>query len=70
MPGLWLIFLELVLLRCFAYQFNVDYRVTMLLVLWALGRALITLSALVRLPVVVATAFGTIAPFDPPQAKI
>ena len=36
--------------RCLAYQFNVDYRVTMLLVLWALGWAMITLSALVRLP--------------------
>jgi uncharacterized membrane protein len=58
--GLWLIFLELVLLRCFAYQFNVDYRVTMLLVLWALGWALITLAALVRLPVVVLTAFGVL----------
>src|SRR6478672_12614751 len=34
--GLWLIFLELVLARCLVYQFNVDYRVTMLLVLWAL----------------------------------
>ena len=50
--GLWLIFLEVVLVRCFVYQFNVDYRVTMLLVLWALGWAMITLAALVRLPVV------------------
>src|ERR1035437_8901887 len=31
--GLWLIFLELVLVRCFVYQFNVDLRVTLLLVL-------------------------------------
>ena len=51
--GLWLIFLELVLVRCVAYQFNVDYRVTMLLVLWALGWSMIRLSALVRLPAVV-----------------
>jgi uncharacterized membrane protein len=58
--GLWLIFLELVLVRCLAYQFNVDYRVTMLLVLWALGWAMITLSALVRLPVSVVTAFGVV----------
>ena len=58
--GLWLIFLELVVLRCFAYQFNFDYRVTMLLVLWALGWAMITLSVLVRVPTVVATAFGVI----------
>jgi uncharacterized membrane protein len=56
--GLWLIFLEVVLARCFAYQFNVDYRLTMLLVLWALGWAMITLAALVRLPAFVATAFG------------
>jgi uncharacterized membrane protein len=56
--GLWLIFLEVVVVRCFAYQFNFDYRVTMLLVLWALGWAMITLSALVRLPASVATAIG------------
>jgi len=58
--GLWLIFLEVVLLRCFVYQFNVDYRVTMLIVLWALGWAMVTLSALVRLPVFVGTAFGVL----------
>jgi uncharacterized membrane protein len=58
--GLWLIFLEVVVLRCFAYQFNVDYRVTMLLVLWALGWAMITLAALVRLPAAVTTAFGVL----------
>jgi uncharacterized membrane protein len=58
--GLWLIFLDLVLLRCFAYQFNVDYRVTMLLVVWALGWAMITLSALVWLPASVVTALGVL----------
>jgi uncharacterized membrane protein len=58
--GLWLIFLELVVVRCLAYQFNFDYRVTMLLVLWALGWAMITLSALVRLPAFVPTAFGVV----------
>src|SRR6202521_3669604 len=56
--GIWLICLEVVVLRCFAYQFNFDYRVTMLLVLWALGWAMITLSALVRLPAFIATALG------------
>src|ERR1051325_8428267 len=40
--GIWLIFLEVVVLRCFSYQFNFDYRVTMLIVLWALGWAMIT----------------------------
>jgi uncharacterized membrane protein len=58
--GLWLIFLDLVLARCFVYQFNVDYRVTMLLVLWALGWAMITLSALVRLPASVVTVLGAL----------
>src|ERR1700674_5164447 len=58
--GIWLIFLEVVVVRCFAYQFNFDYRVTMLLVLWALGWAMITLSALVRLPAFVATALGVL----------
>src|SRR3954468_3049588 len=58
--GLWLIFLELGLVRCFAYQFNVDYQVTMLLVLWALGWAMIVLAGLARFPPVVATAFGVL----------
>jgi uncharacterized membrane protein len=58
--GLWLIFLELVVLRCFAYQFNADYRVTMLIVLWALGWAMITLSALVHLPLAAVTSFGVV----------
>jgi uncharacterized membrane protein len=56
--GLWLIFLETVVLRCLAYQFNADYRVTMLLVLWALGWAMIALAALVRLPVRAVVATG------------
>jgi len=58
--GLWLIFLELVVLRCLGYQFNFDYRVTMLLVLWALGWAMITLSALVRLPAFAVSAIGAV----------
>jgi len=58
--GIWLIFLEIVVLRCLSYQFNFDYRVTILLVIWALGWAMITLSALVRLPASVVTAFGAI----------
>jgi uncharacterized membrane protein len=58
--GAWLIVLELVVARCLAYQFNVDYRVTMLLVLWALGWAMIAMSALVHLPAAVVTALGLI----------
>jgi uncharacterized membrane protein len=58
--GLWLIVLEVVVLRCLGYQFNVDYRLTMLIVLWALGWAMITLSALVHLPLPAITAFGLV----------
>src|SRR5918911_2997931 len=46
--GVGLIVLELTIVRCLGYQFNFDYRVTMLVVLWALGWAMIFLSALVR----------------------
>ena len=35
--GLWLIFLELVPLRCLGLQFNFDYHVTLIFVLCALG---------------------------------
>jgi uncharacterized membrane protein len=58
--GLWLIFLDLVLFRCLAVQFNVDYRTTIITVLWALGWAMIVLSALVHLPASVVTAFGVV----------
>ena len=58
--GLWLIVVELVLARCLVYQFNVDYRVTMLLVLWALGWSMIALSALTRLPAAGVTAVGVL----------
>jgi uncharacterized membrane protein len=54
--GLWLLVLDAVVLRCLAFQFNVDYRVTVLNVLWAIGWSMIALAALVRLrPAVVLT---------------
>jgi len=58
--GLWLIFLEWTLFRCLGFQFNFDYHLTILNVLWALGWAMIVLSVLVRLPLSVTTAFGLI----------
>ncbi len=58
--GLWLIFLELTVARCFGWQFNFDYHLTLLLVLWALGWAMIVLSALVYLPASVVTAIGVV----------
>lgn len=58
--GLWLIFLELTITRCLGWQFNFDYHLTVLLVLWALGWAMIVLSALVYLPAPVVTTFGVV----------
>ena len=56
--GLWLISLELVVVRCFGWQFNFDYRVVLLNVLWALGWAMIVLSGLVYLPAWAVGTFG------------
>jgi uncharacterized membrane protein len=56
--GIWLIALETVILRCLGWQFNFDFRVTLLFVLWALGWSMITLALLVRLPAATSAAFG------------
>jgi uncharacterized membrane protein len=56
--GLWLIFLDIVVVRCLGLQFNFDYRTTILNVLWALGWSMIVLSALVHLPAWLVTAIG------------
>ena len=48
--GIWLIVLELTLFRCIGMQFNFDYQVTILNVLWALGWSMVALSGLVWLP--------------------
>jgi uncharacterized membrane protein len=58
--GLWLIVLEVTVLRCFSYQFNVDYRVTMLLVIWALGWSMIVLAGLVWLPAPAVLVVGVV----------
>ncbi|MDB4916931.1 MAG: hypothetical protein JWM95_4575 [Gemmatimonadetes bacterium] len=57
--GLWLIFLEATVLR-FVYQFNIDYRTTLLIVIWALGWSMIVLSLLVWLPLAITTTFGLV----------
>lgn len=56
--GLWLIVLEVTVVRCLGWQFNVDYRLTLLTVLWALGWSMIALAALVHLPARGVTAVG------------
>jgi uncharacterized membrane protein len=48
--GLWLIFLELTVVRCLGWQFNFNYHVTGLLVIWGLGCSMIVLAALIYLP--------------------
>jgi uncharacterized membrane protein len=47
--GAWLLFLELTVMR-FALQFNIDYHVTIITVLWGLGWAMIVLAGLISLP--------------------
>ncbi|MGB5153695.1 MAG: heparan-alpha-glucosaminide N-acetyltransferase domain-containing protein, partial [Candidatus Sulfotelmatobacter sp.] len=58
--GLWLIFLEVVVVRCLGWQFNFDYHLMLLNVLWGLGWAMIMLSVLVYLPASVVTGFGVV----------
>jgi uncharacterized membrane protein len=55
--GFWLIFLELVVMR-FALQFNIDYQVTIVTVLWALGWAMIALAGMIWLPAWAIAAIG------------
>ena len=61
--GLWLVLLEVTVIRCLGFQFNVDYQVTMLVVIWALGWAMIALAALcwLPLPAILAIGVGMIA---------
>jgi len=56
--GLWLIFLEVTVTRCLGWQFNFDYHLVLLIVLWALGWSMIVLSGLVYLPPSIVTWFG------------
>jgi uncharacterized membrane protein len=58
--GLWLIFLEVGVVRCLGWQFNFDYHVMILNVLWALGWAMIVLSGLVYLPAWAVATFGVL----------
>lgn len=56
--GLWLIFLELTLVKLGVF-FNLDYRfVGFLQVIWVIGVSMIVLAALIHLPVSVISGFG------------
>ena len=52
---MWLIFLEVVVTRCFGWAFNFDYRITAAAVLWVLGWSMIVLAGAVWLPMRVLT---------------
>ena len=60
--GLWLIVLEVTLVRL-GFFFNLDYSVVILLVFWALGLSMIGLAVLIHLPLraLVAVSVGMIA---------
>ena len=55
--GLWLMFLELVVMR-FALTFNFDYHTTIITVLWSLGWGMLTLAGLIWLPLWAIIVFG------------
>lgn len=48
--GLWLVFLELTVIRCLGWAFDFSYRGTGLQVIWALGWSMVVLAALIYLP--------------------
>jgi uncharacterized membrane protein len=48
--GIWLIVLELTVVRCLGFYFTFDYSFVALLVIWAIGCSMIALAALVHLP--------------------
>ncbi len=72
--GVWLIILEVVIMRSLSYQWNFDYRVTLLFILWALGWSMIVLGALANFSTRVSLVFGIVLivahnAFDGVQAK-
>ena len=48
--GLWLILMELTVVRCLGFYFTFDYSFIALLVIWALGCSMIALAGLIHLP--------------------
>lgn len=60
--GLWLVFLELTVVR-FGWTFNLDYSFSFLQVIWAIGVSMVVMSALIYLPTrsIAAIGLGIIA---------
>lgn len=57
--GLWLILLEVVVVR-FSFFFNFYYDVTFLQVIWVIGAAMVCMAALIHLPYLVNLALGAL----------
>jgi len=55
--GLWLIFVELVIVN-FAWTFDITYSFRLLQVIWAIGISMVALAALVYLPMSIIAAIG------------
>ena len=60
--GLWLIFLELTIIR-FAWIMDLDYHFLFLQVIWVIGFSMLVLAALIYLPMPAIAAFGLILIF-------
>ncbi len=60
--GLWLIVLELTIVR-FGWQFNFDFNIIFVQVIWAIGCSMIVLSGLIFLPVGLIAAIGLVMIF-------
>lgn len=61
--GLWLVLLELTVIRCLGWNFEFNYRVTGVQVIWALGWSMVVLAGLIYLPrwLIATVAVGLIA---------
>ncbi|HYG02878.1 MAG TPA: heparan-alpha-glucosaminide N-acetyltransferase domain-containing protein [Chryseosolibacter sp.] len=57
--GLWLIVLEVVVIR-FSFLFNFYYDVTFLQVIWVIGAAMVCMSALIHLPYMAILSMGAV----------
>src|SRR6266849_5773341 len=56
--GLWLVFLEVTVIRWTGWGFNYDFRFIGIGVIWAIGWSMVVLAGLVFLPTWVVTVFG------------